>query len=73
MLGFEMGSRFGFAGYGQLTMLLMTSETAFQGFQFGVKYQALTYLYGEIALIPGSTAPPWICTPSHCRRSCAAP
>jgi len=53
MLGFEMGSRFGFAGYGQLTMLLMTSETAFQGFQFGVKYQALTYLYGEIALTPG--------------------
>ena len=53
MLGFEMGSRFGFAGYGQLAMLLMTSETAFQGFQFGVQYQALTYLYGEIALIPG--------------------
>lgn len=53
MLGFQMGSRFGFAGYGQLTMLLMTSETAFQGFQFGVQYQALTYLYGEIALVPG--------------------
>ncbi len=53
MLGFDMGSRFGFAGYGQLAMLLMTSETAFQGFQFGVKYQALTYLYGEIALVPG--------------------
>ncbi|MCG8392614.1 MAG: AraC family transcriptional regulator [Pseudomonadales bacterium] len=53
MLGFEMGSRFGFAGYGQLAMLLMTSKTAFQGFQFGVKYQALTYLYGEIALVPG--------------------
>ncbi len=55
LLGFEMGSRFGFAGYGQLAMLLMTSETAFQGFQFGVRYQALTYLYGEIALIPGDT------------------
>lgn len=55
LLGFEMGSRFGFAGYGQLAMLLMTSETAFQGFQFGVKYQALTYLYGEIALVPGKT------------------
>ncbi|MDX1802642.1 MAG: AraC family transcriptional regulator [Alcanivorax sp.] len=53
LLGFEMGSRFGFAGYGQLAMLLMTSETAFQGFQYGVKYQALTYLYGEIALVPG--------------------
>lgn len=56
LLGFEMGSRFGFAGYGQLAMLLMTSETAFQGFQFGVQYQALTYLYGEIALVPGDTS-----------------
>ena len=55
LLGFKMGSSFGFAGYGQLAMLFMTSETAFQGFQFGVKYQALTYLYGELALVPGET------------------
>ncbi|MEE3319155.1 MAG: AraC family transcriptional regulator ligand-binding domain-containing protein [Pseudomonadota bacterium] len=55
LLGFRMGSSFGFAGYGQLAMLFMTSETAFQGFQFGVKYQALTYLYGELALVPGET------------------
>ena len=55
LLGYKMGSSFGFAGYGQLAMLFMTSETAFQGFQFGVKYQALTYLYGELALVPGDT------------------
>ena len=55
LLGFKMGSSFGFAGYGQLAMLFMTSETAFQGFQFGVKYQALTYLYGELALVPDET------------------
>ncbi len=51
--GFEMGQRFGLAGYGPLTMLLMTSRTAFEGFQFGVRYQALTYLYGELSLVPG--------------------
>lgn len=51
--GFEMGQRFGLAGYGPLTMLLMTSRSAFEGFQLGVRYQALTYLYGELSLVPG--------------------
>jgi len=53
LFGFEMGKRFGLAGYGPLTMLLMTSRTAFQGFQIGVHYQALTYLYGKLSLVPG--------------------
>ena len=53
LFGFEMGKRFGLAGYGPLTMLLMTSRTAFQGFQIGVRYQALTYLYGKLSLVPG--------------------
>ncbi|ARB44525.1 AraC family transcriptional regulator [Alloalcanivorax xenomutans] len=53
-LGMEMGKRFGLAGYGPLTMLLMTSATAFDGFQLGVRYQSLTYLYGELSLVPGS-------------------
>ncbi|KAF0804696.1 AraC-type DNA-binding domain-containing protein [Alcanivorax xiamenensis] len=53
-LGMEMGKRFGLAGYGPLTMLLMTSATAFDGFQLGVRYQSLTYLYGELSLVPGN-------------------
>lgn len=53
LFGFEMGKRFGLAGYGPLTMLLMTSRTAFQGFRIGVRYQALTYLYGKLSLVPG--------------------
>ena len=52
-LGFEMGRRFGLAGYGPLTMLLMTCPTAFEGFRLGVRYQSLTYLYGELSLVPG--------------------
>lgn len=52
-IGLEMGRRFGFAGYGPLAMLLMSCETAYQGFQFGIRYQALTYLYGELALTLG--------------------
>lgn len=55
MLGFEMGRRFGLAGYGPLTMLLMTAPNAFEGFRLGVRYQALTYLYGELSLVPGKS------------------
>lgn len=55
LLGFEMGQRFGLAGYGPLTMLLMTSPTAFEGFRLGVRYQSLTYLYGTLSLVPGET------------------
>lgn len=52
-LGFEMGRRFGLAGYGSLTLLLMTSPTYFEAFRLGVRYQSLTYLYGELSLVPG--------------------
>lgn len=52
-LGFEMGTRFGLAGYGPLTMLLMTCKNVFEGFQLGIRYQALTYLFGELSMEPG--------------------
>lgn len=54
-LGFEMGRRFGLAGYGPLTMLLMTSPNGFESFRMGVRYQSLTYAYGELSLVPGET------------------
>ncbi len=48
--GISVGAIFSLAGYGPLGMLLMSCETPFQATQIGVKYQKLTYLYGELSL-----------------------
>jgi len=48
--GISVGAIVSLAGYGALGMLLMSCETPFQATQIGVKYQKLTYLYGELSL-----------------------
>jgi AraC-like DNA-binding protein len=53
LVGLKMGSFFGLAGYGPLVMLLMTCATAYEALQTGVRYQRLTYLYGNLRLEPG--------------------
>lgn len=62
-LGLEMGTRFGLAGYGPLTMLLMTCKNVFEGFQLGIRYQALTYLFGELSITPGAQHTTLVITP----------
>lgn len=49
-LGLTIGSQMGLAGYGPLSMLLMTSKNAYEACQIGVRYQALAYLFGDIRL-----------------------
>ena len=53
MVGLRLGGFYGLAGYGPLTMLLMTCGTAMEAFQTGIRYQQLTYLYGTLRLEPG--------------------
>lgn len=48
--GISVGAIVSLAGYGALGMLLMSCDTPFQATQIGVKYQKLTYLYGELSL-----------------------
>lgn len=53
LAGLKAGAIRSLAGYGPLTMLLVTSSNPWEAMQTGVRYQALTYLYGTLALIPG--------------------
>ncbi len=50
----EIGAAYGLAGYGPLVMLLMTCENAHAAILEGVRYQALTYLFGELHFQPGA-------------------
>lgn len=50
----DIGAAYGLAGYGPLVMLFMTCENAYQAIQAGVRYQALTYLFGELRFEPGA-------------------
>lgn len=52
--GLEVGAAYGLAGYGPLVMLLMTCENAYQAVLEGVRYQSLTYLFGELHFRPGA-------------------
>ncbi|MGE5452145.1 MAG: AraC family transcriptional regulator [Acidobacteriota bacterium] len=54
MVGLRLGGFYGLAGYGPLTMLLMTCATAMEAVQMGIRYQQLTYLYGQLRLEPGA-------------------
>lgn len=50
----DIGAAYGLAGYGPLVMLFMTCDNAYQAMQAGVRYQALTYLFGELRFEPGA-------------------
>lgn len=72
LAGLKAGAIRSLAGYGPLTMLLVTSSNPWEAMQTGVRYQALTYLYGTLALIPGErlsalTIKP-VPLPESCRR-----
>jgi hypothetical protein len=49
-IGLKMGMHFGLAGYGPFSMLLMSSKNAYEACRTGVRYQSITYLFGEIRL-----------------------
>lgn len=49
-LGLEVGQHYALAGYGPLLMLLVTSPTVEQALQYGIQYQALTHLSGQLSL-----------------------
>lgn len=53
-LGLMMGSNMGLAGYGPLSMLVMTCENAYEACQMGIRYQELTYLFGHIKIDLGT-------------------
>ncbi|MDE2078160.1 MAG: AraC family transcriptional regulator [Burkholderiales bacterium] len=63
LVGLRLGSYYGLAGYGPLTMLLMTCATALDAFQMGIRYQELTYLYGKLHFEPGPDVSALILTP----------
>ncbi|AUM12873.1 AraC family transcriptional regulator [Ketobacter alkanivorans] len=53
LVGLRIGQTMSLAGYGPLIMLLMTCDNAWEAFRTGVRYQALTYLFGELQFEPG--------------------
>lgn len=54
LAGLKAGAIRSLAGYGPLTMLLVTCQNPWDALQTGVRYQALTYLFGTLSLIPGT-------------------
>jgi AraC-like DNA-binding protein len=70
LAGLKAGAIRSLAGYGPLTMLLVTSSTPWEAMQMGVRYQALTYLYGTLALIPGERLSALIIKPVPLPGSC---
>ncbi len=53
LAGLKIGTTMSLAGYGPFIMLLMTCRNAWDAFQTGIRYQNLTYLFGELRLEPG--------------------
>ncbi len=53
-IGIEMGIRFGLAGYGPFSMLLMSCKNAYEACKAGVRYQSIGYSYGEVRLDLGN-------------------
>jgi len=51
--GLHVGRFMGFAGYGPLTMLLMTCNDTLHAIEEGIRYQALTYLYSTLSFQRG--------------------
>lgn len=63
--GLNIGKAMGLAGYGPLSMLLMTCKNAYEACQTGIKYQALAYLFGDIRLELGPKESALIIEPMH--------
>jgi AraC-like DNA-binding protein len=63
LAGLKTGPFFGFAGYGPLSMLLMTSATAEEAIRLGVHYQRLTYLYSTLRFDRGEPLSTVVLTP----------
>lgn len=63
LAGLKTGTFFGFAGYGPLTMLLMTCANAYEALQTGIRYQQLTYLFGHLSFEPGEESSALVLTP----------
>ncbi|WP_262410716.1 AraC family transcriptional regulator [Aquipseudomonas alcaligenes] len=51
--GLSLGQAFGFAGYGPVSFLLLTSETVYAAVQHGLRYQQLTFLFSPLSFVPG--------------------
>ncbi len=65
LAGLKVGTFFGFAGYGPLTMLLMTCANAYEALQTGVRYQELTFLFGHLSFEPGDVSSALVLRPIH--------
>lgn len=52
-IGLSIGNGYGFAGYGPLSLLLLTCETAQEVIHCGLRYQQLTYLFSELSFQAG--------------------
>ncbi|MEQ1440665.1 AraC family transcriptional regulator ligand-binding domain-containing protein [Fontimonas sp. SYSU GA230001] len=63
LAGLKSGQAFGFAGYGPLTMLLMTCANGFEAMRTGVHYQRLTYLYSALDFQQGPRLSALVLTP----------
>lgn len=53
LAGLKIGTTMSLAGYGPFIMLLMTCRNVWEAFNTGIRYQQLTYLFGELRLEPG--------------------
>lgn len=53
--GLKVGQGFGFTGYGPFIFLLLSSDNAYQALQCALRYQQLSFLFGQINFIPGKT------------------
>lgn len=51
--GLAVGTAYRLGGYGAFVMLLMTCANAYEALQVGVRYQHLTFLFGELGFEPG--------------------
>lgn len=72
LAGLKIGTAMSLAGYGPFIMLLMSCRNVWDAFQLGVRYQQLTYLFGEIRLDVGEKESSLCIRPSvlppECRR-----
>lgn len=63
LAGLKVGTFFGFAGYGPLTMLLMTCANSYEALKIGIRYQQLTFLFGHLSFEPGENQSALVITP----------
>lgn len=50
LIGLTIGQQMGLAGYGPISMLIISCKTTYDACLMGIKYQALTYLFGDMSL-----------------------